>query len=208
MHGCGNSILCDRKIVYRKIFLRTKFCLTFFAFGRDISKLFAYNFQQVCHKRNLRLSGNFFEEKFLILTIWIFHTIFRFLGETFFRLLEEKTRQGCQNYILKSGEKFWAEVIFEKSKNFKLFRNHTKKCWDFGWNFQGTVVKIAFYRSGKNFLMDLKNFVKVIFQTVSRRLAKCFWIVLQILRQVCQNCLVTVRRMISIRSLFGENCVC
>ena len=101
--------------------MRTKFCSTFFGFGWSISKLFAYNFQHVCHKRNLRLSGNFFGEKLLILTNWLFYKTFRFLGESFFSDFWRK------NYTLNIRKKLLSKSVFlRKLKSSKFFGNFSE----------------------------------------------------------------------------------
>ena len=82
MHGCRIFSSCDRSIVFRKFFLKTNFFSTFIGFGRNIPKLLVKNFHHVCQNRNLRPSGNFLEEKLLILTAWILHEFFRLLGES------------------------------------------------------------------------------------------------------------------------------
>ena len=84
--GCRNTILCDLKIVFRKCFMRTKFSSNFFGFGRNISKLFAYNFQHVCHKRNLRLSGFFLKKNCWFWQIEFFINFFVFWANFFFKI--------------------------------------------------------------------------------------------------------------------------
>ena len=132
-HDCRNTILCDRKIVFRKFFMRTKFCSTFFGFGRSVSKPFAYNFQHVCHKRNLRLSGKFFGEKLLILTNWLFYKTFRFLAKFFSDFWRKKLDRVVKTTFWTSGETFWAKVFFlRKLKISKFFGTEAKNFWVIG----------------------------------------------------------------------------
>ena len=107
---------------FQDFFLRTKFCSTFFGFGRIISKLFADNFQHVCHKRNLRLSGTFFEEKLFILTNWIFYKIFRFPGRIFFQTFGRTNSTGLSKLHSKDAERsFEQKWLLRKIKILNYF---------------------------------------------------------------------------------------
>ena len=111
-------------VSFSGIFLRTKFCLTVIGF-RCVSKVLVKNVLQVCQNRSLHVSANFWWKSVEFDNINCLK-FFRFLGRNFLGVLEEKTRQGCQNYLLKIKRKFWIFWDF-KRKGFGLWKKFSEE---------------------------------------------------------------------------------
>ena len=86
----------------------------------------------------------------------IFSQLFSFFGWNVVGLLEEKTWEGCQNYILNIGRKVFSKFFFvRKFKIFKILRNSGEKLWGFWKKSFGERLQNCNLQVRKNFFEEL-----------------------------------------------------